>query len=489
MRSVTLKDVEQDKVVKTVAAHLKKTGKVKVPEHMDLVKTGRFKELAPYDPDWFYVRCAAVLRHIYIRSPVGVKTVTKIFGGRKRNGVTPSHFCRSSGSIARKALQALEALKLVEKIPDGGRVLTVQGRRDLDRIAAQVRLKAKQAAKQSVIVLYKILSVEVGSFWICSDDKMLAALGFKISYITLLFIISCALCVEQYAPPSSSLYVAEDPHITKKVTVINRQLGENGKETSERKKREATTVPPPTVDRNISTWTSHLNDSHQQLMVHWVGEGSNVIICLARDSTSRVKDISPSALYISYDYGKNFTNKTESFHLSDSPDSGYAQLDKFFNHPKYPEFCVFVDSTNKKLYYTQDNGRTIVRSDLNFHPSELAFDEDIPNRYVILDKVDSTRNLYMTFDGGKNFKLIQNYVKTFFWSSGVGYPKAFYVERWKPGGNSTVLTANDPSNMVNAQELFADAKDFQIKGDFMFATKQSKEVSYSTFMVQKFKLK
>ncbi|CAB3247190.1 unnamed protein product [Arctia plantaginis] len=153
MRSVTLKDVEQDKVVKTVAAHLKKTGKIKVPEHMDLVKTGRFKELAPYDPDWFFVRCAAILRHIYIRSPVGVKTVTKIFGGRKRNGVTPSHFCRSSGSIARKALQALESLKLVEQMQDGGRILTVQGRRDLDRIAAQVRLKAKQAAKQAVIVL------------------------------------------------------------------------------------------------------------------------------------------------------------------------------------------------------------------------------------------------------------------------------------------------------------------------------------------------
>lgn len=76
-----------------------RTGKVKVPEHMDLVKTARFKELAPYDPDWFYVRCAAVLRHIYIRSPVGVKTVTKIFGGRKRNGVTPSHFCRYSHTL------------------------------------------------------------------------------------------------------------------------------------------------------------------------------------------------------------------------------------------------------------------------------------------------------------------------------------------------------------------------------------------------------
>lgn len=63
------------------------------------------------------------------------------------------YICRSSGSIARKALQALEALKMVEKVQDGGRILTVQGRRDLDRIAAQVRLKAKQAAKQAVIVL------------------------------------------------------------------------------------------------------------------------------------------------------------------------------------------------------------------------------------------------------------------------------------------------------------------------------------------------
>lgn len=84
----------------------------------------------------------------------------------------------------------------------------------------------------------------------------------------------------------------------------------------------------------------------------------------------------------------------------------------------------------------------------------------------------------MTLDGGKTFKLIQNYVKTFFWSSGPGFRSVFYVERWKPGGNSTVLSVDDPTNMVNAHELFADAKDFQIKGDFMFATRQSKEVSF-----------
>lgn len=54
---------------------------MKCPDWVDLVKSARFKELAPYDPDWFYVRCAALVRHIYFRSPVGVGSVTKIFGG------------------------------------------------------------------------------------------------------------------------------------------------------------------------------------------------------------------------------------------------------------------------------------------------------------------------------------------------------------------------------------------------------------------------
>lgn len=57
----------------------------------------------------------------------------------------PSHYCRSSGSVARKALQALENLKLIEKVPDNrGRRLTAQGRRDVDRIAAQIKVAKKK---------------------------------------------------------------------------------------------------------------------------------------------------------------------------------------------------------------------------------------------------------------------------------------------------------------------------------------------------------
>lgn len=62
-----------------------RSGKVKVPVWADLVKTAKYKELAPYDEDWFYTRCAALVRHIYFRSPVGVGAVTKIFGGKIPN--------------------------------------------------------------------------------------------------------------------------------------------------------------------------------------------------------------------------------------------------------------------------------------------------------------------------------------------------------------------------------------------------------------------
>jgi hypothetical protein len=43
------------------ASHLKRSGKLEVPTWVDMVKTGAFKELAPYDPDWFYVRAGMAL--------------------------------------------------------------------------------------------------------------------------------------------------------------------------------------------------------------------------------------------------------------------------------------------------------------------------------------------------------------------------------------------------------------------------------------------
>eukprot|EP00126_Sphaerothecum_destruens_P003114 Sdes_comp16631_c0_seq3m5935 len=138
MPGVTVKDVNAHQFVKTYAQFLKKSGKITVPKWADIVKTGAHKELAPYDPDWFYIRCAAVARHVYVRNPVGVGALRKVFGGSRNNGSRPSHFCKSSGSILRVCLKQLEKVKVVEKGSNGGRKISQNGQRDLDRIASKV---------------------------------------------------------------------------------------------------------------------------------------------------------------------------------------------------------------------------------------------------------------------------------------------------------------------------------------------------------------
>ena len=45
-----------DAFINAYAAHLKRSGKLEVPTYVDIVKTGHYKELAPYDPDWYYYR-------------------------------------------------------------------------------------------------------------------------------------------------------------------------------------------------------------------------------------------------------------------------------------------------------------------------------------------------------------------------------------------------------------------------------------------------
>merc|ERR1711865_948277 len=108
------KDVAAQDFVIAYAAHLKRIGKIEVPKWADLVKTAAFKELAPYDQDWYYIRAAAIARRVYLRGDVGVGAFKKIFGGRAHRG-KEGH---------RK-----------------GRRITPQGQRDLDSIAGQIGAK------------------------------------------------------------------------------------------------------------------------------------------------------------------------------------------------------------------------------------------------------------------------------------------------------------------------------------------------------------
>ncbi|USP76318.1 40S ribosomal protein-like protein S19 [Curvularia clavata] len=149
MGGVTVKDIESHTFVKAYAAFLKRQGKLpmmKKPESrwVDTVKTSHSNELPPQDIDWFYIRAAAIARHVYMRKTVGVGRLRKVHGSTKNRGSRPSHHVDASGSVDRKVMQALEKIGVLEQDEDkGGRRITQSGQRDLDRIA-QTTLEAEE---------------------------------------------------------------------------------------------------------------------------------------------------------------------------------------------------------------------------------------------------------------------------------------------------------------------------------------------------------
>lgn len=61
-RGRIVKDVPADRFVVALAEHFKKSDKLKVPQWAEIVKTGAYKELPPVNPDWFFIRAAAIAR-------------------------------------------------------------------------------------------------------------------------------------------------------------------------------------------------------------------------------------------------------------------------------------------------------------------------------------------------------------------------------------------------------------------------------------------
>jgi len=137
---VTVYDVPPDKLIDALAKYLKENVPDVKPPHWALfVKTaGPARERPPENPDWWYVRCASLLRKLYIHGPVGIERLRTAYGGRTKSRVMPERFKKGGGSIIRKALQQLEKAGLVTKVEGEGRVLTPEGRSLLDRIATRV---------------------------------------------------------------------------------------------------------------------------------------------------------------------------------------------------------------------------------------------------------------------------------------------------------------------------------------------------------------
>ena len=138
-------DVPATVFVVKAGQKLKETGKVLAPEWVADVKTGSHRQLPPTQPDWFYTRCASILRRIYMDGPVGVQRLRSLYGGSKNRGVKPDRHERSGGSVIREALQQMEKAGYVKTVK-GGRIVTAQGMAFLDKVATEIVGAEKEAA-------------------------------------------------------------------------------------------------------------------------------------------------------------------------------------------------------------------------------------------------------------------------------------------------------------------------------------------------------
>ena len=141
-------DVPADLLIQRLAKYLKENvPEVRPPAWALFVKTGSHVERPPQDLDWWYVRCASLLRKLYLKGPVGVSRLRKMYGGRKRRGVRPAHFRRAGASSIRKPLQQLEEAGLVIKDGNRGRRLSPKGMSLVDMIASQIKRELRRESK------------------------------------------------------------------------------------------------------------------------------------------------------------------------------------------------------------------------------------------------------------------------------------------------------------------------------------------------------
>ena len=134
---VSALDVEPNKLIAKTAEKLKHM-KIPKPAFVGIVKSGSHAERPPEQEDFWFLRCASIMRHAYINNVVGTNRLRRHYGGRKSKGVKPQHHCVAGGSTIRKAMQLLEKAGLMLKSEHGGRRLSPKGRALLDNAAREV---------------------------------------------------------------------------------------------------------------------------------------------------------------------------------------------------------------------------------------------------------------------------------------------------------------------------------------------------------------
>ncbi|XP_042893587.1 sortilin-related receptor-like isoform X2 [Penaeus japonicus] len=209
------------------------------------------------------------------------------------------------------------------------------------------------------------------------------------------------------------------------------------------------------------------NDSHHHLIINWAGEGSKVVVCMTRDSVQDKS--SKSNVYVSYDYGSTFQEKTSKFQTAAGKP---AIINKMYKNEKFTSMFVFTDVINKRVYVTRDYCQNVISHKVIFTPSEISHHPVNAEVLLAYDIEDEERKLWISEDFGVAWRVVERYVKTYYWSE-MTSPPTLYVVRKEPSGGATVLSSQmlfregyTPNTVISRVE------DFEVKDEFLFAIKK-----------------
>ena len=134
----TAYDVPAKTFIDALTKKLQEDKAITPPEWSKFARTGVHTEKPPTQKDWWYTRCASLLRKIYIEKSIGVERLRNEYGGSRDRGSKPKRARGGSGSITRDALQQLETAGYVTKVKGKGRMLTAKGVSFLDNTSHEV---------------------------------------------------------------------------------------------------------------------------------------------------------------------------------------------------------------------------------------------------------------------------------------------------------------------------------------------------------------
>uniref|UniRef100_UPI00398ED6D8 sortilin-related receptor isoform X2 n=1 Tax=Pristiophorus japonicus TaxID=55135 RepID=UPI00398ED6D8 len=216
----------------------------------------------------------------------------------------------------------------------------------------------------------------------------------------------------------------------------------------------------------------NLNDSHSQMVVHWAGEKSNVIVALARDSPLLLGPRT-SSVYVSYNYGKTFKRIKDQFKLGDGI-KNQTVIAQFYHSPADNKRYMFADTKNHYLWITLNFCNDIEGLQIPFSPTDLLMHSRYSNLVLGYDSSHPNKQLWKSDDFGRTWILIQEHVKSFYWGiEPYDSSTTVYVERHEPIGSSSIIKSKDFFQTDENREILLEGvDDFQLQDKYMFATKK-----------------